>query len=500
LPRPCVVIAATNAAGSVTQDLTIDVAALPRISASSLDATFDAGTAGSSSLSASGYPSVSLSEIGKLPSGVRFTDNGNGTASIAGVPAAGAGGTYDLAVVATSSLGQAVEPYEVTVDARPVFTSSGAITTTAGSTLSYVVRTVDGYPTPRLTEAGTMPQGLTFVDNGDGTATIAGTATVAGTTKVTISASSAVGGPVAQQLSIMVSPEPVTIEGGGGGPGPGPVPPTPVCGAAPASAADAAGCPPPLPHHEPSPPAITTSPLAICALGRPCSFEAKASGYPAARFAEVGKLPPGLHLSGSGLFSGTPSDPGRWVFVLTATNGVGKLATQAFTFDVVAPKVLPEASDAITGHVTGALRWSFRVEVPARSLHETTHGRVLDGLEETTVVPGRRHGRLHVLLRRHVVRRRVRVGRRVVVRRGVAYAGGVVLLDPGRRGAFELRRVVGATVRGPATQVVLAGDLSVVRTVHERRVVDGHVRLVTLKHLVKAPVRLVLVLRPIPAR
>ena len=48
-----------------------------------------------------------------------------------------------------------------------------------------------GYPAPTLTETGLLPAGVSFKDNGNGTATIAGTAT-AGTSTITIAAANAV--------------------------------------------------------------------------------------------------------------------------------------------------------------------------------------------------------------------------------------------------------------------------------------------------------------------
>ena len=39
---------------------------------------------------------------------------------------------------------------------------------------SYTVTTT-GYPAPTITETGALPAGLTFTDNGNGTATISGT-------------------------------------------------------------------------------------------------------------------------------------------------------------------------------------------------------------------------------------------------------------------------------------------------------------------------------------
>jgi hypothetical protein len=41
-------------------------------------------------------PTPSLTESGVLPSGVTFTDNENGTATLSGTRASGTGGTYTL--------------------------------------------------------------------------------------------------------------------------------------------------------------------------------------------------------------------------------------------------------------------------------------------------------------------------------------------------------------------------------------------------------------------
>ena len=45
-----------------------------------------------------------LSETGSLPSGVTFTDNGNGTATLAGTPAVGSGGTFSLSLTANNGV------------------------------------------------------------------------------------------------------------------------------------------------------------------------------------------------------------------------------------------------------------------------------------------------------------------------------------------------------------------------------------------------------------
>ena len=54
-----------------------------------------------------------------------------------------------------------------------------------------------GHPDPALSESGALPAGVTFTDNGDGTATLGGTpgAGTAGSYPITITASNGVGSP-----------------------------------------------------------------------------------------------------------------------------------------------------------------------------------------------------------------------------------------------------------------------------------------------------------------
>src|SRR5204863_8245359 len=59
------------------------------------------------------------------------------------------------------------------------FTSADHVTFTAGVFNTFKV-VVTGKPTPGLTEDGVLPAGVTFVDNGDGTATLSGTPTATG--------------------------------------------------------------------------------------------------------------------------------------------------------------------------------------------------------------------------------------------------------------------------------------------------------------------------------
>ena len=62
-----------------------------------------------------------------------------------------------------------------------------------------------GYPVPALTEGGTLPAGLTFTDNGNGTGDIAGTPAPgsSGRYPVTITAASGLG-PASESFTIVV--------------------------------------------------------------------------------------------------------------------------------------------------------------------------------------------------------------------------------------------------------------------------------------------------------
>ena len=62
-----------------------------------------------------------------------------------------------------------------------------------------------------LSETGTLPSGVTFVDNGDGTATLAGTATVAGTYPLTITASNGTAPDATQPFTLTVQAPAVVV-------------------------------------------------------------------------------------------------------------------------------------------------------------------------------------------------------------------------------------------------------------------------------------------------
>jgi hypothetical protein len=143
-----------------------------------------------------------MTESGTLPKGLTWTDNGNGTATLAGTPGVNQGGVYDLNFSATNSIGSAKQAFTLTVDQAPALTSASSATATHGKAFSFTF-TSTGYPLASVTHTGSVA-GLTYTTNGNGTATLSGTPTRAGTYTLTITAKNSVGS-ASQTFTLTVS-------------------------------------------------------------------------------------------------------------------------------------------------------------------------------------------------------------------------------------------------------------------------------------------------------
>jgi len=137
-------------------------------------ATAAFGAAFTFTVTATGDPAPTITRTGRLPSGVRFADYGDGTATISGTPAQAAAGAYPLTLTARNKNGTATQAFTLTITRAAAIREIPATTARVGVPLSLTVRAT-GYPAPALAESGPLPGGLTFTDNGNGTATIAGT-------------------------------------------------------------------------------------------------------------------------------------------------------------------------------------------------------------------------------------------------------------------------------------------------------------------------------------
>ena len=126
-----------------------------------------------------------------------------------------------------------------------------------------------GAPTPSITESGVLPPGITFRDNGNGTATLAGTppSTAIGSYPMGITASNGISPKVIQSFTLKVGLHVVT----------------------------------------------TTLPSGT--IGEPYSSTLTATGgTPPYVWVAAGALPPGLQLNWAGVLSGTPSREGTFKF------------------------------------------------------------------------------------------------------------------------------------------------------------------------------------------
>src|SRR5256714_10935297 len=105
-----------------TQNFTLTVQQAPSITSAN-SATFKVGTAGTFTVTTTGFPtnaSMVITETGGLPGNVTFVNNNNGTATLAGTPNAGTGGTYPITIKASNGIApDATQSFTLTVFQGP---------------------------------------------------------------------------------------------------------------------------------------------------------------------------------------------------------------------------------------------------------------------------------------------------------------------------------------------------------------------------------------------
>jgi hypothetical protein len=334
----------TSVAGSGSTTLQQNT---PPMITSAATASATAGVAFSTTVTTTGLPAPALKETGALPSGVTFTDNGDGTATLAGTPAATSGGSYPLTITATNASGAVTQSYTLTVSSAPTVTSATTAAFYTGTSGTYTV-TSTGYPAPALTESGALPSGLTFKDNGNGTGTISGTAAsgTAGTYPVTLTATNASG----------TGSEAVTV-----------------------TVTQAIG------------PTITSASTVGLTTGVAGTFAVTTTGTAPITLTETGTLPSGVTFkdngNGTGTLSGTPAagTGGVYSLTLTAKNAVGT-TSQTLALTVGQPPVITTASSATA---LGLIPFSFTIKTtgyPTATLSES--GALPSGLTFTAGTNG----------------------------------------------------------------------------------------------------------------
>ncbi len=203
---PQTITATDTANAAITGTANVSVSQAPAITSAN-NTTFQVGTAGTFTVMTTGFPTAALSETGALPGNVTFVDNGNGTATLAGTPNANMGGTYPITITASNGVSpDATQSFTLTVQQAPAITSANSTTFAEGSFGMFTVATT-GFPASGLTETGALPAGVSFVSNGNGTATLSGTpgAGTAGGYMITITASNGVPPVATQSFTLTVT-------------------------------------------------------------------------------------------------------------------------------------------------------------------------------------------------------------------------------------------------------------------------------------------------------
>ena len=303
--------AGNGIAPDATQTDTIVVDQAPSIT-SAASTTFTAGVTNTFTVAvltpSNGYPTPSFTEVGGLPLGVSFTDDGNGDATLSGTPSTsgiGTGGTYSLTFTAANGVGTAyTQSFLLTVDEAPGITSLGSTTFTAGTTNTFTVTTQSkDYPTVSFAVSGaTLPAGLSFNDT---TGALSGTPSTSppgtgGTYNLVFTAANGIS-PVATQSFLLTVDE--------------------------------------APHFTDTPSTTFTA-----GVNNTYTLMTQGQDFPTASFTiTAAALPSGINLTdngnGSAVLSGTPSvqgagTGGTYSLTFVAGNGISPAATQHFLLTV----------------------------------------------------------------------------------------------------------------------------------------------------------------------
>ncbi len=349
-------LTATNGEGKATQNFVLKVfnpGTAPSFK-SATTASFTTEVAGSFTVQTDGAPTATVQQTaGTLPPGLSFADQGDGTAKISGTPTAAAASPgktqeYTLTLKAESAAGNATQTVSLKVTnpgVAPAITSGNAASFTTGAAGSFTI-TSTGAPSAALTRTGTLPPGLTFSDNGDGTAKISGTPTSAAAPAgesqaypLTIKADNAVGSPATQTLTLTVT-------------NPG------------------------------TPPAFTSGSSSTFTTGVVKTFTLEASGNPKPALASTGTLPEGISFKdngdGTATISGTAADSAAppnaskpYALSFEATSKAGK-KTQSFTLTVSNPGSAPVFKSGATASFATGVVGSFTVQTTAAPIAALT--------------------------------------------------------------------------------------------------------------------------------
>jgi hypothetical protein len=236
VPNTVTVLAAYNDAtqSQQTQATPATVTIIPTNAApaftSGASVTFQTGVASSFTVTTTGSPTPTITESGALPAGIKFVDNGDGTATLSGTPTQLTASSFPLVFTAQNGVApNATQNFTLNVsstNSSPEITSANQAIFEIGAQNSFAVTTT-GKPAPSITESGALPSGVNFKDNGNGTATLSGTPAAAsgGIYAITFTATNGIAPDATQSFTLDVPtitltypafPSPAATLAGGG--------------------------------------------------------------------------------------------------------------------------------------------------------------------------------------------------------------------------------------------------------------------------------------------
>lgn len=278
--------------GVAEQAFTLTVAEPPAFtSAASTELT--AGAPGTFTISAA--HASSITHAGVLPAGVTFADAGDGTATLAGAPDAGASGEYPLTLLARGAGGTVEQAFTLRVVPGLAFSSAPEVVLVTGAPATVTITTTGA---TAITLDGVLPVGVVFRDAGDGTATLTGEPSQGseGAYLVTLTGTDGVR-TAHQDLTLTVA----------------------------------------------STPQVSSAPTARLTVGTPGAVTLTATGSPTPTLALSGALPTGVTFAtaadGTATLTGVPAPTTGAVYpvVLTATNAAGSVRQVLLVEVVEAP-------------------------------------------------------------------------------------------------------------------------------------------------------------------
>ncbi|HTU21258.1 MAG TPA: immunoglobulin domain-containing protein [Gemmataceae bacterium] len=203
----------TNSAGTATSNAaTLTVQAqttTPTVTTQPTNQSTTVGGAATFTAASSGDPTPTVQWQVSTSGGNNWTDISGATSTtltLSNVLSSQNGDEYRA--IFSNSVGTAMTNAAfLTVQTSPSITSGDSIAFTVGQSGSFLV-IATGSPTPLLTVSGALPSGVTFADNGNGTATLGGTpaAGTNGTYHFTITAHNGAGSDARQSFTLTINP------------------------------------------------------------------------------------------------------------------------------------------------------------------------------------------------------------------------------------------------------------------------------------------------------